>query len=104
MRPLERGRTLLRVGWLFIGVGVVVLAVTIYNISARRPLGGQRFQRFVAVQAGAAGLAFVSAGVASLATGAVRTVAWLFAAAFLLVNIASAVASIQGSRGGRPAP
>lgn len=97
-------RTLLRVGWLFIGVGVVVLAVTVYNMWARRPLGGQRFQRFVAVQAGAAGLAFVSVGVGVLTTGAVRTVAWLFAAAFLLVNIASAVASIRASRGRRPAP
>jgi hypothetical protein len=88
-------------GWVFITFGVVVLGVAV--LWMRRPLRpGPGFQWFATAQATAIGLALVSVGVAALTAGAVRTVAWMLAAIFLIGNIVALVGGILAARKARP--
>jgi hypothetical protein len=90
-------------GWVFIGLGVVVLAVAILWVL--RPLRpGRRFHWFATAQAAAIGLALVSIGVASLTTGSVRTVAWVLTAVFLAGNVVALVGGIRETRTFPPTP
>ena len=88
-------------GWVFIGLGVVVLAVAV--LWTRRPLRpGPGFQWFATAQAAAIGLALVSVGVAVMTAGAVRTVASMLVVVFLVGNIVALLGGLREARKARP--